>query len=42
MKAIKLLTLVIILKWRDLEPEPGVFKFKEEIGDKLVLADESA
>lgn len=29
----------IIMKWRDIEPEPGVFKFDEELGKKLEIAD---
>lgn len=29
----------IILKWRDVEPEPGVFKFEEILGKKLELAE---
>ncbi len=29
----------IILKWKDVEPEPGVFKFDEVLGKKLNLAD---
>ena len=29
----------IILKWRDVEPEPGVFKFEEILGAKLKLAE---
>jgi hypothetical protein len=31
----------IILKWRNLEPEEGQFRFDEEIGQKLKLADEN-
>lgn len=31
----------IILKWRDVEPEPGVFKFDELLGNKLELAIEN-
>lgn len=30
----------IILKWKDLEPEPGKFMFDKLIGEKLELADE--
>lgn len=29
----------IIMKWRDVEPEPGIFKFDEVLGKKLELAD---
>ena len=29
----------IILKWRDIEPEQGVFNFDEVLGNKLALAD---
>lgn len=29
----------IILKWNDVEPEPGVFKFGEQLDEKLKLAD---
>lgn len=29
----------IILKWNDVEPEPGVFKFEELLDEKLKLAD---
>jgi len=31
----------MILKWRDLEPKEGEFRFEEEIGEKLALADKN-
>ena len=31
----------MILKWRDIEPEEGVFKFEELVGQKLQLAEEN-
>lgn len=31
----------LILKWRNLEPEEGLFRFDEEIGQKLKLAEEN-
>jgi hypothetical protein len=31
----------MILKWNDLEPEEGQFRFEEKIGQKLKLADEN-
>jgi hypothetical protein len=31
----------ITLRWKDVEPEPGVFKFEELVGEKLKLVDAS-
>ena len=31
----------LVLKWNELEPEPGEFKFNEIIGEKLKLADKN-